>query len=316
MTIIKAIKFLKQNEIDFLKTVSFSQSPGIYAFFYIGNDFPFLEDIVQQHQIIYIGKTESSQENRDAKTHFATGKTGSSTVRKSIGSILYSSRNLKPIPRNDTDYQKRKFSHFKFDDPSEEILTTWMKENLALSFFEYPRSKKEIEDLETRIIDKLVPVLNISKNPKNPFRAKLLQLRKTCALIAREKSTKFASIPQNEVSEVRKTVKKKDNMNTNCIIINNISASDIKSKQIRITVENKYLFPDEIIGNRLTHNLFFAFNNQSFSSKYTIGSIDGKSRSGILKLDKELYLEKLKIQERTILKIYKIGNDDYKIEKN
>ncbi len=148
----KIIDILRKNETDFLKTKSFSQLPGIYAFFYIGNDFPLLEHSVPQHQIIYIGKTESSQEKRDAKTHFTTGKTGSSTVRKSIGSLILKKENLNPVPRNNSDYKKGRFSHFKFDLESEEKITTWMKDNLALSFYEYPKGKELIGKLETEII--------------------------------------------------------------------------------------------------------------------------------------------------------------------
>lgn len=184
MTTKEIIELLKNKETDFLKTNSFSKFPGIYAFFYIGNDFPLLGNSVSKHQIIYIGKTESSQEKRDAKTHFTTGKTGSSTVRKSIGSILCSQENLKPIPRNDSDYAKGRFSHFKFDKQSEIKITDWMQKNLALSFYEYPRTKQEIEDLETKIIDELVPILNISKNPNNTFKDTLQRLRRNCALMA------------------------------------------------------------------------------------------------------------------------------------
>lgn len=184
MTTKEVIELLKGKETDLLKTKSFSKFPGIYAFFFIGNDFPLLGDSVAKHQIIYIGKTESSQEKRDAKTHFTTGKTGSSTVRKSIGSILCEKGNLKPIPGNETDYKKMRFSHFKFDKQSEIKITNWMENNLALSFYEYPRTKQEIEDLETKLIDELVPILNISKNSKNSFKDILQSLRKNCALMA------------------------------------------------------------------------------------------------------------------------------------
>jgi len=84
----KIIEFLKNAEEDFVKTKIFSDLPGIYAFFYIGNDFPILGKKVSKNDIVYIGKTESSQQKRDAETHFKTGKTGSSTVRKSIGALL------------------------------------------------------------------------------------------------------------------------------------------------------------------------------------------------------------------------------------
>lgn len=178
------IELLKEKEVDFLKTKSFSKLPGIYALFYIGDNFPLFGESVSKHQIIYIGKTESSQEKRDAKTHFATGKTGSSTVRKSIGSILNSQMKLNPISRNETDYEARRFSHFKFDESSEKIITNWMENNLALSFFEYPESKESIYQLETEIIKELKPILNIDKNPENPYKDQIQQLRKNCALFA------------------------------------------------------------------------------------------------------------------------------------
>lgn len=205
MTTKEVIKLLKERETDFLKTKSFSPLPGIYAFFFVGNEFPIFSDAVSKHQIIYIGKTESNQEARDAKTHFTTGKTGSSTVRKSIGSLLCSTKNLKPIPRNNTDYQKGRLSHFKFDTSSEEIITDWMKNNLVLSFYEFPKSKKEIEDLETEIIDQLVPVLNISKNPKNPFKEVLQQLRKNCALMAAKEISKIETIKKHNIYKSQKS---------------------------------------------------------------------------------------------------------------
>ncbi|OJV36896.1 MAG: hypothetical protein BGO29_01790 [Bacteroidales bacterium 36-12] len=184
MTTKEIVDLLRFRETEYIKTKTFSKLPGIYALFFIGDNFPILGDSVSKHQIIYIGKTESSQEKRDAKTHFTTGKTGSSTVRKSIGSLLCENENLKPIPRNETDYEKKRFSHFKFDNKSEIKITKWMENNLALSFYEYPRTKQEIEDLETKLIDELVPILNISKNSKNSFRDTLQNLRKNCALNA------------------------------------------------------------------------------------------------------------------------------------
>ncbi|MBK9320792.1 MAG: hypothetical protein IPM91_19715 [Bacteroidetes bacterium] len=172
------IQLLRESEKPYLKTTIFSQLPGIYALFYIGNNFPIVGSNVSKHQIIYIGKTESSQEKRDAKTHFTSGKTGSSTVRKSIGSLLCELERLKPIPRNDNDYQNGRFSHFMFDVFGEQIITDWMKINLALSFYEFTGSIQELEDLETEIIDAIVPILNISKNPKNTFKITLQALRK------------------------------------------------------------------------------------------------------------------------------------------
>jgi len=69
MTTNDIIELLRNWKTDFTKTKAFSQLPGIYAFFYIGDDFPILGSHVSKHQLIYIGKTESSQQKRDAETH-------------------------------------------------------------------------------------------------------------------------------------------------------------------------------------------------------------------------------------------------------
>lgn len=316
MKIHKIIEILKQRETYYLKTKTFSQRPGIYAFFYIGNCFPLLADSVSKHQIIYVGKTESSQEKRDAKTHFTTGKTGSSTVRKSIGSILCAKENLKPIPRNDSDHKKGRFSHFKFDDPSEIKITNWMKNNLALSYYEYPRTRQEIEYLETEIIDKLIPILNISKNPKNAFKDTLKQLRKNCAAIAKKNlDYKNLKLEKQETNKPKLQRKVTSLSGSGIIYINNISNNDTKSRNIRIKVENKHLFPVEQLGNPITYYLDFNVDSIEFIAKYTIGSKDGKSRSGVLKLGDNVYKNILKIKVGTNLKINKSKENKYSIER-
>lgn len=309
----KVILLLKKRKLNYTEISNFSKFPGIYAIFFIGNDFSILGNKVKKHQVIYIGKTESSQEKRDAKTHFATGKSGSSTVRKSIGSILYLQENLKPIPRNDSDYKKGRFSHFKFDNESEKIITNWMIKNLALSFYEYPRSKQEIENLETEIIEELVPILNISKNSKNAFKDTLQQLRKKCATIA-IKNSGF-----NKYSEKKETIKPTVQSKTHTysyvtIFIDNVTKSDVKSRNIRIKAENKHLFPPEKFGSPISYSLDFQVSNNDFVAKYTIGSKDGKSRSGILKLGDNVYQDTLKIKVGTTLKITKSKENKYIIE--
>jgi len=317
MTTKEIIELLKEKETDFVKTKTFSQHPGIYAFFYIGNDFPLLGDSVSKHQIIYIGKTESSQEKRDSKTHFTTGKTGNSTVRKSIGSILCSQENLTPIPRNDSDYEAGRFSHFKFDDSSEKIITNWMKNNLALSFYEYPETKELIDKLETEIIKQLKPILNIDhKNPMNPYKEQIKQLRKNCASIA-IKNSDFKN-PNPEKKKINKTEVKNKTLgsaNIGIIYIDNITKSDVKSRNIRIKVDNKHLFPAEKSGNPISYSLDFKVGNIDFIAKYTIGSKDGKSRSGVLKLGDSIFQETLKIQTGTNLKISISKENKYTVEK-
>lgn len=317
MTTKEIIDLLKERETDFLKTKSFSKFSGIYAFSFIGKDFPLLEKAVKRHQIIYIGKTESSQEKRDAKTHLTTGKTGSSTVRKSIGSLLCSQEDLKPIHRNDSDHENGRISHFKFDLESEEIITEWMKNNLALSFYEYPENKQFIDKLETEIIRELKPILNIDyKNPDNPYKVQIKQLRKNCAAIALKQSGFKATKPlTKELIKPKLRLKEFKTSSKGTIYIDNITKRDVKSRQIRITVGNKHLFPSEKIGNPISYYLDFKIGGKEVIAKYTIGSKDGKSRSGVLKFGDEIYQEIMKIQPETSLKVSKSMGNKYIVER-
>jgi len=202
----KIILHLIKNAKPFLEIDSFSDSPGIYAFFFYGDDFPLAGYSPKKGEIIYIGKTESSQKKRDADTHFASGKTGSSTVRKSFGSLLREELGLKPIPRGQADINVGRTAAFKFNDESEAILTNWMKNNLGLSFFEYNKEGKEISKLEEALIRQVIPVINIDKNPNSLYIRDLKSARKKASEIAYsglslglKSNTKIGLIKQNRI---------------------------------------------------------------------------------------------------------------------
>ena len=99
------------------------------------------------------------------------------------------------------------------------------------------------------------------------------------------------------------------------VYIDNISESDVKSRNIRIKVENKHLFPAEKSGQPISYSLDFKAGNTDFIAKYTIGSKDRKSRSGVLKLGDSIYQETLKIQNGTNLKVSKSKDNKYIIER-
>ena len=167
----------------FMEITRFCDKPGIYAIFFYGNLFPLEGVAIKSNQIIYLGKTESSQQSRDADTHFSSAKTGSSTVRRSLGALLKKELNLNPIPRNDKDFGAGRFTVFKFDNSSEVKLTSWMQKNLGLSFFMYDKPKDEINKLETELIDMVRPILNIDfKNPHNPYASIIKAERRLVAL--------------------------------------------------------------------------------------------------------------------------------------
>jgi len=304
MTTKEIIKLLKERETDFLKTKSFSKFPGIYALFYIGNDFPLLGDYISKHQIIYIGKTESSQERRDAKTHFTSGKTGSSTVRKSIGSILCTQENLKPIPRNDSDYKKGRFSHFKFDEASELKITNWMENNLALSFYEYSKTKKEIEDLETELINYLVPILNISKNPKNAFKDTLQQLRKNCAkMAAKNYKTNENRIRSNSI--IHEKTKFTMNSSGKYVDLWTRQRMPIKEKLEKATIKQSIQLNSEEfrnVGNR---------SRYSFNLEFINGIVSNNIGGSAVARDLAKVLE----QTPEIMEILKSGHYKFRMDK-
>jgi len=247
----------------------FADEPGIYAFFFTGKDFPIEGFNPQKDEIIYIGKTESSQASRDEKTHFASGKTGSSTIRRSLGSLLKVALSLNPIPRNDKDFDAGRKSFFKFDDPSEEKLTRWMKDNLGLSFYEFDKSPEEIDKLETELIREAKPLLNIdSKNPDNPFSNIIKASRKACADEANQTIvTKDTTLNQinNQISTFKpklmnsgQTVHKYEDIFKNAMPLIEKAIDESTSRRISIQLSRDDF---KKVGNRQSYSFNLEFSN-------------------------------------------------------
>ena len=176
---------LKYGLVPFSEIREFSPNPGIYAVGYTGDNFPFPtgENVINNGDIIYIGKTEKSQKSRDAQTHFKSGKTGSSTLlRRSLGAILREDLGFQPIPRSKTESRMR---DYKFIEESEKQLTQWMMKNLSLSFFDICAGKRIIRNSEIYIIQEIRPILNITHNSSNPYVGMLKELRAKCKKIAK-----------------------------------------------------------------------------------------------------------------------------------
>lgn len=294
MTVEKIIKHLIEGEIKVSETVTYSKLPGIYAFFFIGKKFPLQNFEVPHNRIIYIGKTESSQQSRDANTHFRTGKTGSSTVRKSIGALLSQSEEIIPIIRSLTDIEKGRTSHYKFDDTSEEKVTQWMLNNLAVSFYEYPSSITEINQLETELINFLQPVLNIdAKNAGNPHLVQIRALRKALGLIAH-------SI--NPDQKIPKPMKEKI-VSTTPKIINTVSGSSGKYVPIWTAyleeIKRALAASGEVLSINLDRNLFEQAGNRknfAFRLDYTEGKVSNNIGGSAVARDLNKVLSSNKIQ--------------------
>ncbi len=214
-TLGEAISHLSKNWQPYRNIRSFSEMPGIYAIVFNGSDFPdqVLNKAFAKGKIIYIGKTESSQEARDAKTHFADGKTGSSTLRRSIGSLLKPHLSLTPIPRNSTDYAAGRTSFFKYTPEGESKLTQWMQANLGMSFYPFTRSADQLDILETGLISHFKPPLNLDKNIGNPYSDYIKQKRKKCAEEA-FRNEDIAEIPRFTSKPLPPSQKKHDGRST------------------------------------------------------------------------------------------------------
>jgi hypothetical protein len=103
--------------------------------------------------VIYIG-IASDLRRRDYKNHFG-GTARNSTLRRSVGSLFNLRREQYP---NEVGTNK-----YKFVDEDEEVLSSWMKDNLILHYFVTDKS----EELEEILIREYHPPLNINKNKSN-----------------------------------------------------------------------------------------------------------------------------------------------------
>ncbi|HYK75991.1 MAG TPA: hypothetical protein VEV16_03380 [Daejeonella sp.] len=134
-------------------------------------------------QLIYVGISEKSLVSRGIETHFKTGQTGWSTLRRSIGAILKSKLKLSAHKR-DLNPKKLRADKYKFDEKGEVRLTEWMIENLKMGFWSTsnPLTKAKLRDEEEKVIINLKPSLDLDKRTKrlNPLAQELDNLREIC----------------------------------------------------------------------------------------------------------------------------------------
>ena len=110
----------------------------------------------EEYELIYVGISDTGLYERDYKKHF-NGTAGSSTLRKSLGSLM----GLKKTYRSKKEAQKVSGSiKTKFVDTDEEKLSEWMNNNLLLLF----KATSNRDKIETEMIAELNPPLNIQKN--------------------------------------------------------------------------------------------------------------------------------------------------------
>lgn len=135
--------------------------PGLYAFY--GDEEAWTElalERVFDGQPLYVGKAERSLNGRDVRTHFASGKTGSSTVRRSLAALLDDELDLVAVPRN---LDKPDGSaNFAIDPASDTRLSSWMERHLHLATWTKPQGIV-LNEIETAVVLRLRPPLNLDK---------------------------------------------------------------------------------------------------------------------------------------------------------
>lgn len=110
--------------------------------------------------LLYIGKAERSLVSRDLRTHFTTGKTGQSTLRRSLAALLRDELDLTAQPRN-TDRPDDGAS-FALEPGSDARLTAWMVQELTIATWEKPEGPERLRDIEAEVIGASNPPLNLT----------------------------------------------------------------------------------------------------------------------------------------------------------
>jgi len=161
--------------------VHYPDKPGIYAIFL--TDGASLKEFGNDGQLLYIGISTRSLNERDFKEHFATGKTGKSTLRRSIGAILYDELSLAARPRGVPNDSKR-IDNYTFENEGDERLTAWMKTNLEIGYWEGFQNidKKQLKDFEKQLTIQMKPTLDLDNSTRrfNPLAEKLTCYRNKC----------------------------------------------------------------------------------------------------------------------------------------
>ena len=147
------------------------RTAGLYAFY--GDEVAW-EDLglvpAFDDQPLYVGKAEKSLNGRDVGTHFASGKTGSSTVRRSLSALLVDELSLLAVPRNLA--RPDGSANFALEPIGDARLSEWMDSRLSLATWVKP-DDVYLDEVETAVLRQLRPPLNLDKvgEPRERLRA-------------------------------------------------------------------------------------------------------------------------------------------------
>ena len=141
--------------------VSVPKSPGLYAIYgrpstwnQLGLGDP------DDERPLYVGKSEANLADRDLRTHFGDGHTGSSTVRRSFAALLRESLGLRARPRNPV--KPDHFDRYALSPTDDAKLTRWMHEHLTIAVWARHGDPDPLAEVEKRILKAWSPPLNLT----------------------------------------------------------------------------------------------------------------------------------------------------------
>ncbi|MFJ8042048.1 GIY-YIG nuclease family protein [Kitasatospora sp. NPDC096147] len=108
---------------------------------------------------LYVGKAERSLAGRDLRTHFATGRTGSSTLRRTLAALLREPLALRAVPRNPA--RPDGSATYALAPEGDERLTAWMRARLCISVWRGPAGA-DLAGIETAVLRAVRPSLNLA----------------------------------------------------------------------------------------------------------------------------------------------------------
>jgi len=134
--------------------------PGLYAIFGDASVWTKLGlGLPPDTRPLYIGKAERSLSGRDIGQHFSDGKTGSSTVRRSIAALLHDDLGLRGIPRNPS--RPADFDRYGMSPDHDATLTAWMRGHLRIATWA-TTEPVVLADREREMVRSFEPPLNLT----------------------------------------------------------------------------------------------------------------------------------------------------------
>jgi hypothetical protein len=130
---------------------------------------------------LYVGKAEDSLLGRDMNQHLGDGRTGSSTLRRSLAALLRERLQLHGIPRNPT--KPADFDRFGLQPSEDRKLTDWMRSRLAIATW-CPDATIVLRAEERELVSTWLPPLNL-QGVRTPWSSQLLAARRIMADEAR-----------------------------------------------------------------------------------------------------------------------------------